>query len=91
MKDYKIRKVKVLDNELLELAKKRGYNDDDLVIVETVIKHNIIKIEGSPSRFLVKRILNSNGSKVCKICEETFNEEEMLGDLCEGCWKCAKL
>ena len=60
--DIRIRTVKVLGNRAKAEAIKQGCNEDDLVIVETIIephrlpKYKITRIEGSPTQFLHDRM-----------------------------------
>jgi len=62
--NIKIRKVKFLNDEAKEEAKKKGFKPDDLVIVRTkiidvevIVRTEIIdveKIEGDPISYLLK-------------------------------------
>ncbi len=58
----KIRKVRALGDRAREEAKRQELDENDLVIVKTVIsslpKYEIQKIEGSPTQFLQKNFLN---------------------------------
>ena len=62
--DVQIRKVRVLGDRARKEADRQGLEENDLVIVETIIdpfpKYKITKIEGSPIEFLQKKYLNLN-------------------------------
>lgn len=57
--DIRIKKVAVLSSEMQIQAYEKGFKDDDLVLVRTILnpfpEHEIIKIEGSPAQFLFDR------------------------------------
>ncbi|MCJ7817168.1 MAG: hypothetical protein MUP55_04895 [Candidatus Aenigmarchaeota archaeon] len=63
--DIRIRKVRVLGDRAKAEALKQGCEENDLVIVKTIIegghlpRYEIEKIEGSPMQFLYDRILKS--------------------------------
>jgi len=50
--EAKIRKVRVLSLPIREKAKNHGLNDEDLVIVKTVLE----KVEGDPVGYLLERV-----------------------------------
>ena len=60
--DVRIKKVKMLDDRARATAFKQGFNENDLVIVRTIIKkgslpkYELEKIEGSPSMYLQNKI-----------------------------------
>lgn len=62
--DIRIRKVKMLDDRAREKANQKGLNENDLVIVRTVVNslptYEIEKIDGSPIKYLQKKILKSS-------------------------------
>ena len=55
MSDMKIRKVKVLDGKLKEMAEEAGFQPNDLVIVQTDPELYMEKVEGDPVSYLIKR------------------------------------
>jgi len=61
--DVRFRRVSVLGDRALAEAKRQGLDDNDIVIVKTIITkehplpvYKITKVEGSPTEFLLRML-----------------------------------